>query len=167
MSAKTPRAPPSPSPAVDNITHLQADIDGFLRRVNSVVPCLYRDGSAPGLCLGCLKVCRRKKNMQWRRRSRPCAIWTCATVYIFFLTLALLFHLALHQFKRLICHFHWFISKMCVFSLTAAFTKMITINGQEYHLQLVDTAGQVWCSAFSFPLASWVLYWFLSKNVLV
>lgn len=26
---------------------------------------------------------------------------------------------------------------------TAAFTKMITINGQEYHLQLVDTAGQV------------------------
>lgn len=25
----------------------------------------------------------------------------------------------------------------------AAFTKMITINGQEYHLQLVDTAGQV------------------------
>lgn len=26
---------------------------------------------------------------------------------------------------------------------SAAFTKMITINGQEYHLQLVDTAGQV------------------------
>lgn len=29
--------------------------------------------------------------------------------------------------------------------LNAAFTKMITINGQEYHLQLVDTAGQVRC----------------------
>ena len=25
----------------------------------------------------------------------------------------------------------------------AAFTKLITVNGQEYHLQLVDTAGQV------------------------
>lgn len=24
-----------------------------------------------------------------------------------------------------------------------AFTKLITVNGQEYHLQLVDTAGQV------------------------
>lgn len=26
---------------------------------------------------------------------------------------------------------------------TVAFTKLITVNGQEYHLQLVDTAGQV------------------------
>lgn len=36
-------------------------------------------------------------------------------------------------------YFQWFF----VFCHSTAFTKMITINGQEYHLQLVDTAGQV------------------------
>lgn len=35
-------------------------------------------------------------------------------------------------------------SEMCVcFLFLPAFTKLITVNGQEYHLQLVDTAGQV------------------------
>jgi len=33
---------------------------------------------------------------------------------------------------------------MCMcFLFVLAFTKLITVNGQEYHLQLVDTAGQV------------------------
>lgn len=39
--------------------------------------------------------------------------------------------------------------------LTVAFTKLITVNGQEYHLQLVDTAGQVSVSesrALALPL---------------
>lgn len=35
-------------------------------------------------------------------------------------------------------------SEMCMYFLfVLAFTKLITVNGQEYHLQLVDTAGQV------------------------
>lgn len=36
----------------------------------------------------------------------------------------------------------------CYFLFLVAFTKLITVNGQEYHLQLVDTAGQV--SSLSF-----------------
>lgn len=43
---------------------------------------------------------------------------------------------------------------------TAAFTKMITINGQEYHLQLVDTAGQVRVSVPS-QNPCFVSVWFL------
>lgn len=50
--------------------------------------------------------------------------------------------LALHSLKCSVCPFYPLISNLSFLS-TAAFTKMITINGQEYHLQLVDTAGQV------------------------
>lgn len=32
---------------------------------------------------------------------------------------------------------------VCLVCFSSAFTKMITVNGQEYSLQLVDTAGQV------------------------
>lgn len=38
------------------------------------------------------------------------------------------------------------------------FTKLITVNGQEYHLQLVDTAGQVSVRIRTACLASWPCY---------
>lgn len=34
-------------------------------------------------------------------------------------------------------------SHLFMYFFVLAFTKLITVNGQEYHLQLVDTAGQV------------------------
>lgn len=36
-----------------------------------------------------------------------------------------------------------YLNQYFILFLLVAFTKLITVNGQEYHLQLVDTAGQV------------------------
>lgn len=78
---------------------------------------------------------------------------------------------------RVICHFEKIFSRSCLLkifrmpsllttfliSFPAAFTKMITINGQEYNLQLVDTAGQVWFSI----LAGSLIFFFRSICALI
>uniref|UniRef100_A0A4W5LA82 Uncharacterized protein n=1 Tax=Hucho hucho TaxID=62062 RepID=A0A4W5LA82_9TELE len=50
----------------------------------------------------------------------------------------------------------------------AAFTKMITINGQEYHLQLVDTAGQdeysIFPQTYSIDINGYILVYSVTSN---
>ncbi|KAM9459470.1 GTP-binding protein Rheb-like isoform 2-T2 [Salvelinus alpinus] len=48
------------------------------------------------------------------------------------------------------------------------FTKMITINGQEYHLQLVDTAGQdeysIFPQTYSIDINGYILVYSVTSN---
>ncbi|TRY55342.1 hypothetical protein DNTS_009046 [Danionella cerebrum] len=48
------------------------------------------------------------------------------------------------------------------------FTKMITVNGQEYHLQLVDTAGQdeysIFPQTYSIDINGYILVYSVTSN---
>ncbi|XP_041099164.1 GTP-binding protein Rheb isoform X1 [Polyodon spathula] len=52
--------------------------------------------------------------------------------------------------------------------LVYAFTKMITVNGQEYHLQLVDTAGQdeysIFPQTYSIDINGYILVYSVTSN---
>ncbi|XP_073796229.1 GTP-binding protein Rheb isoform X1 [Danio rerio] len=51
---------------------------------------------------------------------------------------------------------------------SVAFTKMITVNGQEYHLQLVDTAGQdeysIFPQTYSIDINGYILVYSVTSN---
>uniref|UniRef100_A0A671NAH5 GTP-binding protein Rheb-like n=1 Tax=Sinocyclocheilus anshuiensis TaxID=1608454 RepID=A0A671NAH5_9TELE len=56
----------------------------------------------------------------------------------------------------------------CLLFLFSAFTKMITVNGQEYHLQLVDTAGQdeysIFPQTYSIDINGYILVYSVTSN---